>query len=440
MYFKKTVMKKIFQKIAFSALLIPTSLFNLNAQTHYVFPADENYQSYGRVIDIMEIEPNVLALQKLKMGKDYSFQNANLSLFHLKTEKQSENIVLTEFESYRGGFGKLKDNSIVLNTINENKEYELKNFSYNAAEFKFVSEGIIKGAFVGIPGGMSPLRKNGFVYAVSFPHKETGKLCNQLFKLNTDASLGIYKTGQDVFQISILMKPHFLEGMNSHFTPVSNPDCLTFSYQVATNNEDKTIALIIHGNDKDSKPYKIISYTPELQEEWKLEFEDLSFGFKPIAYASGNTWFLTTFSSDSKGKVTTTVQQYSGKNKTSVTNYFPEFEANGSLILSNGDLCIYGFKSTLQNEIHPMFYVLNPKTLEVKKSWTLSKEDKPCAEISKIAGQEILLPGKFYTAAQLSDGSVAFGGHLVSNTIVYNPKTNASLTFNYLMVMPATFF
>jgi hypothetical protein len=420
-------------------LLISTSDFDLNAQTHYVFSADKNYESYGRIIDIMEIEPNVLALQKLKMGNDYSFQNANLNLFHLKTEKQSEDIVLTEFELYRGGFGKLKNNSIVLNTINENKEYELRNFSYNAADYKFVSDGSIKGVFAGIPGGMSPLKKNGFVFAASFPNKETGKLCNQLFKLNPNASFGIDKAGQDAFQISILMKPHFLEAMVSHFTRVSDPNWMTFTYQVATNIEDKTIALVWHGNDNDSKPYKIISYNSDLKEDWKLEFEKFSFGFKPIAYASGNTWFLTTFSSDSNGQVTTTVQQYSGKNKTSITKNIPEFEANGSLILSNGDLCVYGFKSTLQNEVHPMFYVLNPKTLKVIKSWTLSKEDKPCADISKIVGQEILLPGKLYAAAQLSDGSVAFGGHLISNTIVYNQATNAPLTFNYLMVIPATF-
>jgi hypothetical protein len=432
-------MKKTFQRIAFGAFLIPASLFCLNAQTHYVFPADKNYESYGRVIDIMEIEPNVLALQKFKMGKDYSFQNANLNLFHLKTEKQSEDIVLTAFEWYRGGFGKLKDNSIVLNTINENKEYELRNFSYKAADFKFVYEGSIKGLFSGIPGGMSPLKKNGFVYAVSLPHKETGEYCNQLFKVNADASLGFSGLGQDVFQISILMEPYFLELMNSHFTRASDPNWMTICFQVAT-NEDKTIALVWHRNDKDSKPYKIISYTPGLQEEWKLEFEKLSYGFKPIAYASGNTWFLTTFSSDSKGKVTTTVQQYSGKNKTSVSKNIPEFEANGSLILSNGDLCVYGFKSVSQNEIHPMFYVLNPKTLEVKKSWTLSKEDKPCADIGKIVGEEVLLPGKFYTATQLSDGSVAFGGHLLSNTVVYDPGTKVALTFNYLMVMPANFF
>jgi hypothetical protein len=433
-------MKKISQKIAFSALLISTSVINLNAQTHYVFPADENYGSYGRVIDIMEIEPNVLALQKFKMGKDYSFQHANLSLFHLKTEKQSENIVLTEFDSYRGGFGKLKNNSIILNTINVNKEYELRNYSYNSSDFKFVSNGSTKGVFAGIPGGVAPLKKNGFVYAVSFPNKETGEFCNQIFKLNPDASFGFDKAGQDVFQHNILMKPYFLEKMNSHFTPVSDPNWMTLSSQIAVNNEDKSIALIVHGNDKDSKPYKITSYTSDLQEEWKLEFEELSYGFKPIAYANGNTWFLTSFSSNSNGQVSTNVQQYSGKNKTIITKNITEFEANGSLILNNGDLCVYGFKSTLQNEIHPMFYVLNPKTLEVKKSWTLSKEDKPCADISEIAGQEILLPGKIYTATQLSDGSVAFGGHLLSNTIVYNPETNANLTFNYLMVMPASYF
>jgi hypothetical protein len=435
-------METISQMIVLGALVFTTSFFHLNGQTHYIFPADENYESYGRVIDIMEIEPNVLALQKFKLGKDYSFQNASLNLFHLKTEKQSENVLLTEFKSYRGGFGRLKDNSIVLNTLNEDEEYEIRNFFYNSSDFRLVDNGSIKGAFVGIPGGMSPLKKNGFVYAASFQHKETGELCNQLFKLNPDASFGLNKSGEEVFQVSILMKPRFLEGLSSHYTRVTQPDWMTISFQVATNDEDKTIALVRHWNDDDSKPYKIISYTSDLQEEWKLEFENLSFGFKPIAYTSGNTWFLTTFSSDSEGEVTTTVQQYLGKNKTSVTKNIPEFEANGSLILSNGDLCVYGFKSTSENKILPIpqFYILNPKTLEVKKTWTLSIVDKPCEDISKTFGQEVLLPGKFYTAAQLSDGSVAFGGHLISNTKVYNPQTSINLAFNYLMVMPEAFF
>lgn len=316
----------------------------------------------------------------------------------------------------------------------------MKNFSYQASDFSLSANASLEGRFTGIPGGITPLKGGGYVMLAALLNKENNVFCNQVFRNNSGANFGMPSDKSEGYQHSILMKPHFLEGMHSHFTPIKNNKISVIGQQIAANEAGKSIALSVVLDDTDTKPYKIIAYSADLTEEWMLEFEDLRFGFKPIAYGKDNNWFLSTFKESSTGTTETTIQKYSGKTATTFKKVINDFEVNGSLILANGDLCVYGFKTTTDKQILPMFHILNPQNLEIKKSWNLSADDKPCIEISELAGQTIVLPGKFYTATQLADGSVVFGGHLISNLLVYDGETNRNLTFNYLLSMPASFF
>lgn len=410
------------------------------SQTHHVFPAESSMQDYGRVIDVIEVEPSVVALQTFQFGNDYSFKQADLCLYNLNSMSLSKKTTLSTFDSYRGGFGVLSDKSLVLNTINSDNKYELKNFIYQKSTFELDAKASLEGSFAGVPGGIAPLKGGGYVMLAALLNKETNMFCNQVFRKNTGSVFGMEGTKSEGYEHSILMKPHFLQGMHSHFTPIKYPNLMIIGQQVAVNESGKSISLVVHTDESEKNPFKITGYSKELTEEWSLEFDDLRFGFKPIAYGKDNTWFLTTFSEGTTKTTETKIQKYAGKTATALTKVITDFEANGSFMLASGDLCVYGFKTTIEKEILPMFYVLNAQTLETKKSWVLSSEDKPCKDISEIAGQTIVLPGKFYSASQLSDGSVVFGGHLISNVIVFDGETNRNLTFNYVLQVPATFF
>jgi hypothetical protein len=432
---------QVVRKFALSAVLLGSIASTAKAQTHYLFPAEANNQQYGRVIDIVEVEPSVVALQTFQLGSDYSFKQVDLSLYNLALNKQSEKITISNFDSYRGGFGVMSNKSLVINFLNTSDKYELKNFEYLKSSFSLDAKASVEGSFVGVPGGITSLKGGGYVMLAALMNKETNVFCNQVFRKNSGTTFGMDGVKSDRYEHSILMKPHFLQGMHNFSTPIKNPSLMAIGQQIAANEEGKSISLVVHMDDSDAKPYKVTGFDGELKEEWNLEFEDLRFGFKPIAYGKGNNWFLTTFQTAADGiSTTTSIQKYTGKSKLEVATKIENFEANGSMILANGDLCVYGFKSTAAREILPMFIVFNPLNLQVKKSWTLSAEDQPCKEISEIAGQTIVLPGKLYAATQLSDGSVVFGGHMISNVIVLDGETNRNLTFNYMLSMPAAYF
>lgn len=406
------------------------------SQTHHVWEAESSFQFYGRVIDIAEVAPSVLALQTFTLDKNYQFENASVGLYNTKEKRASEGILLTSFDSYRGGFGQMKDNSLVLNTINTDRKYELLNVEYNEAEFKLSKKGTVEGVFAGIPGGITSLKGGGYVAASAFFHPETEMLCNQLFLKKSTSKFGLESDKNDGYTHNMLMKPYFMEGMHNSYTPIKNPKSPSICSQVIASNDGAILSMVISLEQSNSKPIKIVGYTNDLKEEWELEFAETGYGFKPIATGIGKSWFLTTFEADATGKSQTKIQKYDGKNKTSVSKILEKFEANGSLILANGDLCVYGFSS----DSAPVFYVLNPTTLEVKKSWALSENDEPCTEISEAYGQTVRLPGKFYSATQLADGSVVFGGHLISDAAMYSNQHSGVHTFNYLLSMPASFF
>jgi hypothetical protein len=411
---------------------------NVSAQKHYYWSANSNNSLYGRVIDIREVAPNVLALQTFSLDNNYKFKKAQLSLFDLSTKKESDYTFLTSYSNYRGGFGALSDGSFVINTMDEKNQYELINYKYNAADFKLDVVGRLMGQFIGVPGGIAVFKENGYVTASSMINANK-EVKNQLFIKNPGNNFGI--NGQEN-GINMLMKSSFINVNHDFSTKAKEEPGNSLSYQVIANKNGKIINYTANDDGKDN--YELITgYSSELKEEWVLEFKSLGAGFKPIAMTDGEEWFLTTYD----GNHNTTILQYSdGKKVNGITNInanrikkIASFEANGSFVLKNNDLCVYGFQQTSKGNV-PAFYTLNPTTLEIKKSWELKLEDQPCQEFSKLAQQDILLPGKFYSATQLSDGSVVFGGHLISNSAVKDATTSEQTTFNYLMVMPSEFF
>lgn len=413
----------------------------LSAQKHYYWSANADFSQFGRVIDIAEVSPNVLALQTFKLGSDYSFINGNVSLFDLKTEKEGQTIEITKFDSYRGGFGKMSNGSLVVNTLNPSSKYEVQLYKPNTATLELTVEGKIQGSFPGIPGGIVPVHGGGYVLAASLPNKDNGQVNLQLFKKSKGHSFGLEsQNSESVTTMNMLMKPSFMGGMHNSYSLATNPTLLSYCEQVALLKDEKVLALTTVENSKDSFSTKVMCYDQNLTEQWSVGISDVGYGFKPITTGEGNSWFLTTFQASGKNGVsTTTIQKYDEKVAVAKKT-INEFEANGNITLQNGDLCVYGFKTYSNGQKFPAFHVLKASNLEIKKSWELSENDEPCKEISALANQAMTLPGKFYTATQMSNGDVVFGGHIISFSTVKDPTTQVQTTFNYVMVMPSEFF
>lgn len=426
-------MKKLFLAIGVLFSL------GLSAQTHYYWQANSDFTEFGRIIDIKEVSPNVVAIQSFKLTDDYTFKSGNLSLYDLKADKEGESIILTGYELYRGGFGKMADGSLVLNTISTDKTFSLLKCKPNLNELTFTVNGKITGSFPSIPGGIVPINGGGYVMASSLPNQENGLFNVQLFKKSKGHVFGMEGVNTDQkMTTNLLMKPFFLKGMHNVTSVIEKPNVLDICNQVSLLNNEKVLVLKEIDDENDKNNVKIIMYNQTLEKQWELGFSNIGYGYRPITTGQGNTWFLTTFSSN--GDISnTTIQKYEDNNSISKKT-IKGFEANGSITLKTDDICVYGFNTHTDGLKVPAFYVLNSKNLEVKKSWELTEKEEPCEDLGILMGQEITLPGKFYTATEMENGDVIFGGHIISYSTVKNRTTKIQTTFNYMMLMPSSFF
>lgn len=425
------------KSLLFVGMLLSLSL---SAQKHYYWQANADFSQFGRVIDVAEVSPSVVALQTFKLDSDYSFISGNVSLFDLKNEKEGKSIEITNLEEYRGGFGKMADGSLVINTLNPENKYEIQLYKPNTANLELDVEGKIQGSFAGIPGGIVPVYGGGYVLAASFPNKDNGQFNLQLFAKTKGHSFGLKNQNSDVsMAINILMKPSFMNGMHNFSSLVTSPAILSYCSQLALLEDEKVLALTTFDDKKDKFPTKITCYGQDLTERWGIGISGAGYGFKPVTTGEGNEWFLTTFNTNKGDVSVTTIQKYDD-DELVTKKVISEFEANGSITLNNGNICVYGFKTFANGQKLPAFYVLSASNLEIKKSWELSENDEPCKDISELMNQAVTLPGKFYTATQMSNGDVVFGGHIISFSTVKDPATKVQSTFNYMMVMPAEFF
>lgn len=410
------------------------------AQQHYYWAANSDFSQYGRVIDIKEVTPNVVALQTFKLNSDYSFVSGNLSLFDLTKEKEGNSINITSFESYRGGFGQMADGSLVINTLNAEGKYDIQLYKPNSSELNLEKVSNIEGSFAGIPGGIVPVYGGGYVLAASLPNKDNGLYNLQLFAKTKGHAFGLENQNNgEKMTINLLMKPSFVAGMHNLSSVVSNPNVLNYCTQLALFDDEKTLALIESEDKKDKYNTKVVCFGHELEERWKVGFLGANYGFKPLTIGEDNEWFLTTFNAGKGGVSVTTIQKFN-EDEAVAKNTINEFEANGSMKLKNGKICVYGFKTYAEGQKSPAFHIINPSDLTIVKSWELSEKDKPCTDISELMDQTIVLPGKFYTATQLENGDVIFGGHIISLSTVKDPTTKVQTTFNYMLKMPASFF
>lgn len=410
----------------------------LNAQSHHVWPTDENFKSFGRVIDVLEIEKDVLLLQTLDLNTSYKVNEVRLNLLNLTNDVKSNYTSYVSTNQFPSGMILLKDKSIVVNTSGQ--EFELRNLTFSSSDFALNAKGTIKGQFPSFPGGIASFKSGAYIVSASFLYPNKEKNSNLLLKKNVDKPFGSsINVNNNENTIEMLMKPKMLTYMYNPISEAKDTSSHVLGFQVITSNEEKILNYSVSLSKTDPNPNKIIAYSKELIEEWRLEFSgDLDFGIRPIAAGPKNFWYLSGFQAQGKGITNSLVQMYDGKNATDSKVSLNAFEVNGSLLLQNGDLCVYGFKTAPHPQApeviltSPLFYILDGKSLAIKKTWELSESDEPMKKLSELYGQTVYLAGKFYSATQLSDGSLVFGGHLISPIALVDQTKSGQLTFNYV--------